>query len=174
MSDTKAVSLALAQIRALRFKVEKEEMRRGFYFPNAGQATQAPTDDVYPVRYLTAEIALADGTTITGHLMTTTLYVEGADNTQKVVLMAKIDRPGRAEDAMTWFTRREIRLEEAAVPGASVQIDLSQAGFAARQPPVIFQKPEPGIAGGNAGRWQVDLDGAGRRHRESSFLGGGG
>jgi hypothetical protein len=140
ITDTTAVSIALAEVKEMRFKVEKEEMRRGFYFPNPGQAAQAQTDDTYPVRYLSAEISLADGKTVAGHLMTTTLYVENDDGTKKIVLMAKMTGEDNAKiDDLVYPT--DIRLEAGAAAGAS-QIDLTQAGFVPLHPPVIFAKPD--------------------------------
>ena len=69
------VSLQLDEVKEMRFKPEKEEMQEGFYFPNAGQATQAKTGEVYPVRLLQTKITLSDGKVLEGHLFTTTLYV---------------------------------------------------------------------------------------------------
>ena len=46
------VSLKLDEVKEIHFKPEKEEMWEGFYFPNAGQATQVKTGEVYPIRYL--------------------------------------------------------------------------------------------------------------------------
>jgi len=88
-TTTGQVSVQLSEVKELRFKPEKEEMREGFYFPNAGQATQAKTGEIYPTRSLQTEIVLADGKVLTGHLFTTTLYVETDTNTEKVVLIAQ-------------------------------------------------------------------------------------
>jgi hypothetical protein len=140
-SDTTAVSLSLAEVKEMRIKVEKEEMRKGFYFPNPGQAAQAETGDVYPVRYLSAEIALADGKTVTGHLLTTMLYVENDDGTQKIPLMAKMTGDdGQKIDDLVYPA--DIRFDASAAPPGVAQIDLSQAGFTPKNPPVVFGKPD--------------------------------
>jgi hypothetical protein len=137
--DTTAVSLSLAEVKEIRIKVEKEEMRKGFYFPNPGQATQAETGDVYPVRYFSVEIALADGKTVAGHLLTTMLYCENDDGTQKVPLMAKITGDdGQKIDDLVYPA--DIRFD-AAAPGVA-QIDLTQAGFTPKNSPVFFTKPD--------------------------------
>jgi hypothetical protein len=140
-TETTAVSVALAEVKEMRFTVEKEEMRHGFYFPNPGQATQAQTDDVYPTRSLSAEISLADGKTIAGHLMTTTLYVENDDATQKVVLMAKMTGENHTKiDDLVYPT--VIRFDGGGAAVGHAQIDLTQAGFVPLHPPVIFAKPD--------------------------------
>jgi hypothetical protein len=138
-SDTVAVTLSLDQVKEMRIKVEKEEMRKGYYFPNPGQATQAETGDVYPVRYLSVEIALADGKTIAGHLMTTMLYCENDDGTQKVPLMAKITGEDKQKiDDLVYA--QDIRFDSVATAGG-MEIDLSQAGFLPKSTPVILAKP---------------------------------
>jgi hypothetical protein len=138
-SDTVAVTLSLEQVKEMRIKVEKEEMRKGYYFPNPGQATQAETGDVYPVRYLSVEVALADGKTIAGHLMTTMLYCENDDGTQKVPLMAKITGEDKQKiDDLVYA--QDIRFDSGAAAGGT-QIDLTQAGFSPKNKPVILAKP---------------------------------
>ncbi|HEY8944257.1 MAG TPA: hypothetical protein VIM73_08340, partial [Polyangiaceae bacterium] len=140
-SDTEAVTLALDQVKEMRIKVEKEEMRKGYYFPNPGQAAQAETGDVYPVRYLSVEIALADGKTISGHLMTTMLYCENDDGTQKVPLMAKLTgEDGQKIDDLVYA--QDIRFDAGAPTSGGTEIDLTQAGFLPKNPPVIFAKSE--------------------------------
>ena len=141
-NDTTAVSLSLDEVKEMRFKVEKEEMRKGFYFPNPGQATQAETGDVYPVRYLAVEIELEDGKTVAGHLLTTMLYVENEDGqAQKVPLMAKLTgEDGQKIDDLVYPT--DIRFDaDAPVPSAAL-VDLTQAGFTPKNPPSFFTKPD--------------------------------
>ena len=139
-SDTVAVTLSLDQVKEIRVKVEKEEMRKGYYFPNPGQATQAETGDVYPVRYLSAEIVLEDGKTIAGHLLTTMLYCENDDGTQKVPLMAKITGEDKQKiDDLVYA--QDIRFDSSAPATGGTQIDLTQAGIVPKSKPVIFEKP---------------------------------
>ena len=73
-TTTSQVSIALDEVKVIRFTPEKEEMWEGFYFPNAGQATQVKTGEVYPIRYLQTQITLANGQVIKGHLFTTWLH----------------------------------------------------------------------------------------------------
>jgi hypothetical protein len=139
-TETTAVSLELDQVKEMRLKVEKEDMETGFYFPTPGQATQAKTSDVYPVRYLSAEIALADGKTLRGHLLTTMLYCENDDGTQKVPLMAKMTgEDGQKIDDLVYPA--DIRFDGAA-NAASAQVDLTQAGLTPKNPPVFFTKSD--------------------------------
>jgi len=163
-TDTTAVSLSLDQMKEMRVKVEKEEMRKGYYFPNPGQATQAETGDVYPVRYLLVEIALEDGKTITGHLLTTMLYCENDDGTQKVPLEAKLTGDdGQKIDDLVY--PQDIRFDSApagAPSAGGTEIDLTQAGFTPKDPPVFFTKsdmtplPSTEVAGKQA--WTVSTD----------------
>jgi len=139
-SDTVAVTLSLDQVKEMRIKVEKEEMRKGFYFPNPGQATQAETGDVYPVRYLSAEIVLEDGKTLAGHLLTTMLYCENDDGTQKVPLMAKITGEDKQKiDDLVYA--QDIRFDSSVAATGGTEIDLTQAGISPKSKPVILAKP---------------------------------
>ena len=138
---TGQVSIELNEVKELSFKPEKEEMREGFNFPNAGQATQAKTGEVYPTRSLQTEITLADGKILDGHLFTTTLYVESDTVTEKVVLMAK----------QTWTNGQKlsdlvyptlIHFNDAAVLAGSSQIDLSESGLSITHAPIVVTAPE--------------------------------
>ncbi|HEV3271583.1 MAG TPA: hypothetical protein VGZ93_05320 [Candidatus Methylacidiphilales bacterium] len=138
---TGQVSVSLDEVKDIRFKVEKEEMWEGFYFPNAGQATQVKTGEVYPIRYLRTEITLGNGQVVEGHLFTTTLYIETDDATEKVVLMAKqTGANGQKLADLVYPTR--IGFDAGAVVAGSSRIDLTQAGFANMQPPVIVTRPD--------------------------------
>jgi len=135
------VAIQLSEVREIIFKPEKEEMREGFYFPNAGQATQAKTGEIYPTRSLLTQITLADGKVLEGHLFTTTLYVETDANTEKVVLMAK--QTGTNRQKLTDLVYpAQIHFDNAAVSAGSSQIDLTQAGFSTTHPPVVVAKPD--------------------------------
>jgi len=135
------VAIQLSEVKEIVFKPEKEEMREGFYFPNAGQATQAKTGEVYPTRSLLTQVTLADGKVLEGHLFTTTLYVETDTNTEKVVLMAKqTGTNGQKLTDLVYPT--QVHFDNAAVSGGSSQIDLTQTGFDTTHPPVVVAKPD--------------------------------
>jgi len=147
LANDRQFALSLAEVKEIRFKPEKEEMREGFYFPNAGQATQAKTGEVYPVRYLQTEITLADGKVVTGHLMTTTFYLEtGSDATgdaatEKVVLMAKqTGANGQKLADLVYPTL--IRFDATASSAGFSRIDLTQSGLIPTHPPVILARPD--------------------------------
>ena len=143
-TSTAQVSLELDEVKEIRFKPEKEEMREGFYFPNAGQATQAKTGEVYPVRYLQTEITLGDGKVLEGQLFTTTFYVETDDATEKVVLMAKQTGADGQKLADLPYTTL-IRFDDGSPSAGSSQIDLTNAGLSGIQPPVVVAKPDLGV-----------------------------
>ncbi|MGD1084384.1 MAG: hypothetical protein ABSA47_06470 [Verrucomicrobiota bacterium] len=81
--------LELDRVREIRVSPEKEEMDRDWRFKEAGQTAKEFFGDPYPVRYLQATVLLAGGETLTGHLYSTVLYVEGAESAEKVVLLSK-------------------------------------------------------------------------------------
>jgi hypothetical protein len=140
-TDSKQVTVTLDEVKEIRFKTEKEEMWEGFYFPNAGQATQVKTGEVYPIRYLQTQITLGNGQVVEGHLFTTVFYVENDDGAQKVVVMAKQTGPNGTKLADLLYPTA-IRFDGGAVVTASAQIDLTQAGFAPLHPPVILTRPD--------------------------------
>jgi hypothetical protein len=93
------------------------------------------------VRYLSVEIAMEDGKTIAGHLLTTMLYCENDDGTQKVPLMAKlIGEDGQKIDDLVYA--QDIRFDASAAAAGASLVDLTQAGFTPKNPPVFFTKPD--------------------------------
>ncbi len=135
------VSFQLGQVKEMIFTPEKEMLWEGFYFPNAGQATQMKTGEVYPIRYLHTQITLGNGQTVEGHLMTTVLYVETDDATEKVVIMAK--QSGTNGEKLTdLLYPAAIRFAGGATSANSAVIDLTQAGWTGIQPPVILAQPD--------------------------------
>ena len=155
---TGPVTLSLDQVQSLRFIPEKEEMRQGFYFPNAGQATQAKTGDIYPVRYLQTEITLAGGKILKGHLFTTTLYLETDDSARKIVLLAKqtgIDNQKLAD--LVYPTLIQFQTAAAAVSS----IDLSGEHLSNPGQPIALSRPDLGLLpllpAGTPLRWTVPL-----------------
>ncbi len=136
-------SLKLDEVREIRFRPEKEEMQEGFYFPDAGQATQVKTGEIYPVRQLQTKITLSDGKVLEGHLFTTTLYVETDNGTEKIVLMAK-QTGANGQKMADLFYPTEIRFDAGASSGAS-QIDLTHSGFSDAKQIVVVARPDLGL-----------------------------
>ncbi len=81
--------LELARVREIRLRPEREEFLRSYRFPEAGRAVKEEHGLPYPVRHLAADLALANGETLSGHLVTTVLYLETAEETEKILLPAK-------------------------------------------------------------------------------------
>ncbi len=138
---TAPVNLALDEVKEIDFKPEKEEMREGYYFPDAGQTTQVKTGEVYPVRYLQSTITLADGKTLEGHLFTTTIFIESEDSTQKVVLLSK-QTGANGQKLADLVYPTAIQFDTPAAAAGFVRIDLTHAGFKALQPPVVVVRPD--------------------------------
>jgi hypothetical protein len=98
--------LELDRVREIRVSPEKEEMDRDWRFKEAGQTAKEFFGEPYPVRYLEATVVLAGGETLTGHLYSTVLYVEGAETAQKVVLLSKQrGEEGQTLQSMVYPTR---------------------------------------------------------------------
>ena len=135
------VALTLDQVKEIRFTPEKEEMWEGFYFPNAGQATQVKTGDVYPIRYLKTQVTLGSGQVVEGHLNTTVFYIEDDGGTQKIVVLAKqTGADGQKLAELIYPTA--IRFDTGTTSASSAQIDLTSDGLAGAQPPVIVTRPD--------------------------------
>ena len=116
-------------------------MWEGFYFPNAGQATQVKTGEVYPIRYIKAEVTLGNGQVVTGHLATTVFYIENDDGAQKVVVLAKQSGTnGEKMAALIYPTA--IRFDAGAASSSSAVIDLTSEKWTGTQPPVILTEPD--------------------------------
>jgi hypothetical protein len=81
--------LDLDRVREIRMAPEKEEMDRNWRFKEAGQTAKEFFGEPYPVRYLQTTVLLAGGESLSGHLYSTVLYVEGAETAQKVLLLYK-------------------------------------------------------------------------------------
>jgi hypothetical protein len=133
------VEFPLAEVKEIRFTPEKEQIAQGFYFPNAGQATQAKTDDIYPVRYLHAQFTMPDGRVLEGHLFTTVLYVQNDAGAQKVVLEAKqTGADGQKLADLPYPTH--IQFTDTAA--GMCRLDLSHAVFPGAKPAVVVSRPD--------------------------------
>jgi hypothetical protein len=134
------VELPLEETKELRFSSESEKMQQGFYFPEAGQATQAKTDDIYPIRNIHTQITLPDGHVLEGHLFTTVLYVQDAQGAaKKVVLEAK--QTGQDNEKLTDLVYpTDITFTDAG--GGTTHLDLSHETFTNAQPPVVISIPD--------------------------------
>jgi len=150
------VELPLEECRQLRFTPEKEKMQEGFYFPTAGQATQAKTGDIYPVRYLRTQITLPDGKVLDGHLFTTVLYIQNDSGAQKAVLESK-------QTGTDGQTLRDVpyvsAIDFADAAGGESKLDLSREKVPDAQTPVVILKPDLSPvsleAGAAPGTWSL-------------------
>ena len=98
--------LDLDRVSEIRLAPESEEMDRNWRFKTAGQTAKEFFGEPYPVRNLQATILLAGGESFTGHLYSTVLYVEGAETTQKVLLLSKQrGDEGQSLSALVYPTR---------------------------------------------------------------------
>jgi hypothetical protein len=101
---TNAKTIDVGRVRTMRLRVAKEHLERNFRMPEAGKAFREETGEPYPVRELSTQIELLDGSTISGHLGTTALTIDVAapgakpddpPERHKVILPAKLQgKPG--------------------------------------------------------------------------------
>ncbi len=131
----------LEDVREMRFVPEKEEMFEGFYFPLPGQPVQKKTGEVYPIRYLEAELALNNGQTLSGHLITTVLYLSNDDGTKKVILEAK-QKGADKEKLSDLIYACTIQFTGAPKSSGSSKIDLSKAGLQEIRQVTAYAKPD--------------------------------
>jgi hypothetical protein len=134
-----AVEFPLAEVKEIKLLPEKEQIAEGFYFPTAGQSTQAKTGDAYPVRYFRAQLTMPDGRVLEGHLFTTVLYVQNDDGAQKLVLEAKqTGADGQKLADLPYLT--SIQFTDAA--SGLCRLDLSHETFPGGKPPVVVSCPD--------------------------------
>ncbi len=103
---TNVKTIDVVRLRALRLTVAKEHLERNFRMPEAGKAFREETGEPYPVRELSTQLELIDGSTISGHLGTTAMTIDVAaagagakpddpPERHKVILPAKLQgKPG--------------------------------------------------------------------------------
>lgn len=139
-SDTQ-VSVRIEDLKEIRFTPEKEEIREGFIFPEPGKAAKEKTGDVYPVRYFKTQLTLINGKVLEGHLFTTVLYLEGEDNTQKVVLLAKLTGKN-GEKVEDIIYPSVISFDPVPASTAACLIDLSDSTLPEIQKIVSFTLPD--------------------------------
>jgi hypothetical protein len=133
------IEFPLSEVKEMKILPEKEEMAEGFYFPTAGQATKAKTGDVYPVRYLHAQVTMPDGRVLEGHLFTSVLYVQNDDGAQKVVLEAKQTGTDGQKLADLPYPAH-IQFTDTAA--GLCQLDLSKVNFPGEKDPVVVARPD--------------------------------
>lgn len=139
--DKSQASLRLADIRTITLIPEKEEMREGFYFPEPGKAAQEKTGEIYPTRGLRAKIILLDGRVLEGHLYTTMLYVEKADDTtEKIPLLAK--QTGKVGQKLADISYPALITLQSANQTSSLRLDLSKSGLKNIESLVVVSKPD--------------------------------
>ena len=137
-------SLRLEDVAELSVTIEKEELAEGFFFPEPGKAAKEKTGEVFPVRYFQARLTMGDGRLITGHVFTTVFYLETADNTEKVVLLAKQTGLNRQKLTDVVYPT-SIRFDAPPAGAAAARIDLRLAGLPDIRRIVAVVKPALGF-----------------------------
>ena len=121
--------LGLERVREIRIAPEEETMERAWRFLEAGKPAKEFTGPPYPVRHVKATVVLADGATVRGHLFTTVLYIEGREETRKVILYAK-QRGAEGQTLAQLSYPSLVRFTDAVAPGeARVRVTLRLPGL---------------------------------------------
>lgn len=100
-----------AQVLELRFAPEVETMERAFSMPEPGRPVRVETGEPYPVRHLRAQVLLAGGERVPGHLYATALSIDlpddgGGTERRKLPLPAKQrGKPGQRLDQLAYVSR---------------------------------------------------------------------
>ena len=137
-------SLRLEDVVELTVTIEKEELAEGFFFPEPGKAAKEKTGEVFPVRYFQTRLTMGDGRLITGHVFTTVFYLETAENTEKVVLLAKQTGLNRQKLTDVVYPT-SIRFNVPPASAAAARIDLKLAELPEVRRIVAVVKPALGF-----------------------------
>ena len=114
VDGTTLSTLTLDKVQEIRLAPEEETLEQKWRFPVAGQTRKEKWGAPYPVRHLNATVVLGDSKTVTGHLYTTVLYVEGPEKNQKVILEAK-QRGKEGETFQSLIYPASVKFTDAAV-----------------------------------------------------------
>jgi len=91
-------TVSISSVREMAFEPEKESLEQKWRFVEAGRTQKEKWGRPYPIREIRSILSLADGSVFRGYLYTTVLYLEGKEQTTKVVLRAK----DRGEEGQTF------------------------------------------------------------------------
>ena len=154
----------LEQVAAVGWHPATQRMERAWRFLEAGQTAREETGAPYPTIELDCTVALADGSSMTGHLLTTVFYLEQGAETRKIVVRRKLrGQPGEAPADVRYPSRlilaspalpgrRTVRASLAASRGREAQLALVTALPATAAMPVRRRSD---------GRFDCDIAGTG-------------
>ncbi len=126
-SGARVREIALDQVAEIRFHPVREEMHQAWRFVTAGQTRKQRSGAPYPVRHLEAQVVLADGTVVQGHLFTTVLYVDDGQDVDKVIVKAK--QRGDPDTALADLTYpTHVRFAQAPAEAASGEVRVRLVG----------------------------------------------
>ncbi len=107
------------------FRPEKERLERAWRFVEAGQTRKEEWGDPFPVAELTADVWLADGGRVSGHLLSTVVYLQTAEGTEKIVVKHKLrGQPGEGMDALAYPAELVFGAADAGVGGRAATVRL--------------------------------------------------
>lgn len=151
----------LERVARVVFRTEKERLERAWRFVEAGQTRKEEWGDPFPVAELVADVWLVDGGRVSGHLLSTVLYLETTVGTEKIVVKHKLrGKPGETIDALTypaeWVFTTPIAT---AGSGATLKLEGAKRGelAAVSRETMNTAAVTPAPSGSD---WRVTLEGA--------------
>jgi len=88
--DTRVRSWGLDEVAEITFAPATQNMERAWAFKEAGKTAKEFSGAPYPTMELRATVALRNGGTASGHLLTTVFYLTASNRTEKLVLKYKL------------------------------------------------------------------------------------
>ena len=86
-------SWGLDEVAEISFVPDTQNMERAWVFKEAGKTAKEFSGEPYPTMEFRSSIALRNGETVRGHLLTTVFYLTGSNRTEKLVLKYKLRGP---------------------------------------------------------------------------------
>ena len=162
------VELPLEETKQLRFSPESEKMQEGFYFPNAGQATQAKTGEVYPIRYIHTQIMHCPTAACWRDIFSPRCSTcRTTTARRKVILEAK--QTGADGEKLADLTY-PVAIDFSDTAAGACRLDLSRETIPDAQPPVVVAKPNLAAVSLQPGHHAANLDAAVARSAKAAGL----
>ena len=113
----------LERVSRVVFRPEQERLERAWRFAEAGQTRKEEWGDPFPVAELAADVWLADGGRVGGHLLSTVVYLETAEGAEKIVVKHKLrGLPGEGIEALVYPAELVFGAAEAGGGTATVRL----------------------------------------------------
>lgn len=119
LHDGKRVRVwGLDEVAEITFSPATQNMERAWVFKEAGKTAKEFSGEPYPTMELQATVALRNGGTASGHLLTTVFYLTASNRTEKLVLKYKLrGTEGQSYTDVVYAASIRVGAERAAAAG---------------------------------------------------------